>query len=160
MLQNQEYRIMNTLEMLNKLTIVKNGLNQETAKAILKFEKQIVDLVREKQIFQDGEDGKGKIIGVYRSTRTSPFEHSNSRGYPKIRGTQVNLFDTGKTYNSFTTDYRSFILEVFPRGSKVDELESKYREDIFFMQTKNKEIVNFNIILPELQRFAKGILRS
>ena len=151
---------MNALQYKQKLVIISNGLQQATAKAVIQFEKQIVDLVREKQIFQDGEDGKGKIIGVYRSTRTSPFEHSNSRGYPKIRGTQVNLFDTGKTYNSFTTDYRSFILEVFPTGSKVDELEEKYGHDIFFMQTKNKEIVNFNIILPELQKFAKNVLRK
>lgn len=136
----------------------RDGINQEVARIILKFEKQIVDLVREDQIFQDGEDGGGKIIGVYKITVNRPFEHGNSRGYPKIAGTQVNLFDRGSLYSSFTTDYGSFILEVFPTDSKEDELRKKYGESIFFMQTKNQEIVNFEIIGPQLQIFVKKIL--
>jgi hypothetical protein len=150
---------MNVLEFKKKLIKARDGIQQETAKIILKFEKQIVDLVRENQIFQDGEDGSGNIIGVYKVSFNRPFEHSNTRGYPKIKGTQVNLFDRGDLYKSFTTDYGSFVLEVFPTDNKADELMSKYGNDIFFMQTKNKEIVNFNIILPELQKFVKNTLR-
>ena len=150
---------MNVLEYKNKLLKARNGIEQETAKIILKFEKQIVDLVRENQIFQDGEDGVGKIIGTYRQTVNSPFEHGNNRGYPKTRGTQVNLFDTGKVYKSFTTDYGSFILEVFPTDNKVDKLKKKYGNDIFFMQVKNQKIVNFKIILPQLQNFVKRTIQ-
>ncbi len=150
---------MNVLEFKKKVVKARDGIQQETAKAILKFEKQIVDLVRENQIFQDGEDGSGNIIGVYKITVERPFGHSNSRGYPKIKGTQVNLFDRGNLYKSFTTDYGSFILEVFPTDSKAGELMSKYGNDIFFMQSKNQEIVNFNIILPELQKFVRNTLR-
>ncbi len=150
---------MNVLEFKKKVIKARDGIQQETAKAILKFEKQIVDLVRENQIFQDGEDGSGNIIGVYKITVERPFEHSNSRGYPKVRGTQVNLFDRGDLYKSFTTDYGSFILEVFPTDSKAGELMSKYGNDIFFMQTDNQRIVNFDIILPELQNFVKQTLQ-
>ncbi len=150
---------MNVLEFKKKVVKARNGIQQETAKAILKFEKQIVDLVRENQIFQDGEDGSGNIIGVYKITVEQPFGHSNSRGYPKVKGTQVNLFDRGNLYKSFTTDYGSFILEVFPTDSKAGELMGKYGNDIFFMQSKNQEIVNFNIILPELQKFVENTIR-
>jgi len=151
---------MNVLQMKEKLARARNGIEQETAKIILRFEKEIVDLVREKQIFQDGENSEGRIIGVYSQTVQSPFEHSNSRGYPKIRGTQVNLFDEGDLYKSFTTDYGSFVLEVFPTDSKKEELITKYGENIFFMNVKNKEIVNFKIIAPQLQIWFKNILRS
>ena len=150
---------MNVLDFKKKLVKARDGIQQETAKIILKFEKQIVDLVRENQIFQDGEDGSGNIIGVYKITIDRPFEHSNSRGYPKVRGTQVNLFDRGDLYKSFTTDYGSFILEVFPTDSKAGELMSKYGNDIFFMQSKNQEIVNFKFVLPELQKFVKQTLQ-
>lgn len=149
---------MNALEYLNRLTQVRDGLNQETAKIILKFEKQIVDLVREDQIFKDGEDGQGKIIGVYSSTRDKPFEHDNTRGYPKIAGTQVNLFDSGAVYKSFTTDYGSFVLEVFPTDKKREELIKKYGDSIFFMQVENQKIVNFEIIGPQLQIFAQNTI--
>ncbi len=150
---------MNVLEYKKKLIKARDGIQQETAKIILKFEQQIVDLVREEQIFKDGEDGSGNIIGVYKITVDRPFEHSNTKGYPKVKGTQVNLFDRGSLYKSFTTDYGSFILEVFPTDNKAGELMDKYGKDIFFMQTKNQEIVNFNIILPELQKFVKQMLR-
>lgn len=150
---------MNVLDFKKKVVKARDGIQRETAKAILKFEKQIVDLVRENQIFQDGEDGSGNIIGVYKITVERPFGHSNSRGYPKVKGTQVNLFDRGNLYKSFTTDYGSFILEVFPTDSKADELMSKYGNDIFFMQSKNQEIVNFRIILPELQKFVENTIR-
>ena len=150
---------MNVLEYKKKLIKARDGIQQETAKIILKFEQQIVDLVREEQIFKDGEDGSGNIIGVYKITVDRPFEHSNTKGYPKVKGTQVNLFDRGSLYKSFTTDYGSFILEVFPTDNKAGELMDKYGKDIFFMQTKNQEIVNFNIILPELQKFVKNTLR-
>ncbi len=116
---------MNVLELQKKLIKARDGIEQQTAKAILKFEKQIVDLVREEQIFKDGEDGSGNIIGVYKVTFERPIDHSNTRGYPKVKGTQVNLFDTGSVYRSFTTDYGSFVLEVFPTDKKADELMSK-----------------------------------
>ena len=57
---------MNVLEFKKKLIKARDGIEQETAKIILKFEKEIVDLVRENQIFQDGEDGVGNIIGTYK----------------------------------------------------------------------------------------------
>lgn len=151
---------MNVLGYISRLTKAKNGINQETAKIILKFEKQIVDLIREDQIFKDGEDGEGKIIGVYSSTRDKPFGHSNSRGYPKIVGTQVNLFDKGDLHKSFTTDYGSFILEVFPTDKKREELIKKYGPSIFFMQSKNQEIVNFEIVGPRLQTFVLNTLNQ
>lgn len=151
---------MNTLEYLNRLKQVKAGINQETAKTILKFEKQIVDLIREDQIFKDGEDGQGKIIGVYSTTRDKPFEHDNNRGYPKIAGTQVNLFDSGDLHKSFTTDYGSFTLEVFPTDKKREELIKKYGDSIFFMQVKNQEVVNFEIIGPQLQIFAQNTVNK
>lgn len=150
---------MNVLEFKKKLVKARDGIEQQTAKAILKFEKQIVDLVRENQIFRDGEDGSGNIIGVYKITVERPFDHSNTRGYPKVKGTQVNLFDRGSLYQSFTTDYGSFVLEVFPTDSKAGELIEKYGNDIFFMQTDNQRIVNFDMILPELQKFVKNTLR-
>lgn len=150
---------MNPLQFSKKLKKARAGLNQEVAKIILKFEKQIVDLVRENQIFEEGINAEGRIIGVYKQTVNRPFEHSNSRGYPKIRGTQVNLFDTGSLYKSFTTDYGSFVLEIFPTDSKVDELEEKYGQSIFWATVNTEKIINFDIIMPPLQVWFKNIIK-
>ena len=145
---------MNPLEFQKKLIKARNGIEQETAKIILKFEEVIIDLIREKQLFDKGIDGKGKRI----KPEYSPF----TVAFKKIKGDKsdhVTLFDTGALYKSFTTDYGSFQLEVFPTDQKSDELMRKYGDDIFSMTVANQKELNFKIILPELQKFVKRTIQ-
>lgn len=145
---------MNVLEFKKKLLKARNGIEQETAKTILKFEEVIIDLVREKQLFDKGIDGKGKKL----KPDYTPF----TVAVKKIKGDRFNhvtLFDTGALYKSFTTDYGSFQLEIFPTDQKADELMRKYGDDIFSMTVANQKELNFKIILPELQKFVKRTIQ-
>jgi len=146
---------MNLLGMKDRLVKARNGIEQQTAKIILKFEKEIVDLVRLQQLFEKGIDGKGKKI----TPEYSPFTVAVKR----IKGqdtTRVTLFDEGNLFKSFTTDYGSFILEIFPTDFKKDSLIEKYGEDIFFATVQHEEDINFKIIAPQLQIWFKTIIRA
>lgn len=146
---------MNLLKMRAKLVKARNGVEQQTAKIILKFEKEIVDLVRLQQLFERGIDGTGKKI----TPEYTPFTVAVKR----IKGqdtTKVTLFDEGNLFKSFTTDYGSFVLEIFPTDSKRDDLIDKYGKDIFFATVQHEKDINFKIIMPPLQQWFKGIIKS
>lgn len=145
---------MNPLQYGKKLKKARAGLNQEVAKIILKFEKQIVDLVRLQQLFERGIDGDGnKITPEY-----MPFTVAVKR----IKGDtsdHVTLFDEGNLFKSFTTDYGSFVLEIFPTDFKADDLIEKYGKSIFWATVEHEKVINFNIIMPPLQIWFKNIIR-
>lgn len=130
------------------------NIEPETARIILRFEQQILDLIRENQIFDEGVDGNNKVIGVYRTTT-----NGNSRGFPKLRGTQVNLYDTGAFFKSFQTDYGSFQLEVFATDEKTSKIINKYNDNIFMLTEKNQDILSEKIIRPNLLKYLKTIFK-
>ena len=145
---------MNPLQYHKKLVKARNGINQEVAKIILKFEKEIVDLVRSQQLFEKGIDGDGKLI----KPNYKPF----TVAVKKIKGQEtghVTLFNEGNLFKSFTTDYGSFILEIFPTDSKRDALEEKYGNSIFWATANHERVINYDIIAPQLQIWFKSIMQ-
>lgn len=144
---------MNALELEKKLIKARNGIEQETAKIIIKMEKKIIDLVRIDQLYDKGIDGKGKKI--------KPEYTNYTVAVKKIKGdvsNHVTLHDTGDLYDSFITDYGSYELYLFPTDKKKDELLNKYGGSIFDMTIDNKFKLNYEMILPELQKFVKSTI--
>lgn len=134
-------------EIREKVDLAKNGIEQETAKIIIKFEKEILDLIRENQLYDKGVDGKDKPLKPY--TRFTV-------GYKKIKGqkySNTTLEDTGSFYKSFQTDYGSFILEVFATDRKLPKLEKKYGKNIIKFNLDSKEKLSSEIIRPNLVNY-------
>lgn len=105
----------------------------------------ILDLIRDKQLFDKGIDGTGKKLKAY-----SPFTVAIKRqkGEPADRTT---LADTGAFYDGFdllVTDQLS--IGVFSRDSKTPKLIEKYGSDIFTFTVENNEIINEDIVLKGL----------
>lgn len=110
-----------------------------------KFKDEILDFIREKQLFDKGIDGKGKSLREY-----TPYTIALKRlkGQPTNRTT---LLDTG----SFTekmdlifTDQNS--IGIFSRDSKTPELIEKYGADIFTFTIENNKIINEEIFIKNL----------
>lgn len=115
---------------------IRKNLNSEAKKIANKYKTEILDYIREKQLFDEGIDGKGNRLLEYK-----PFTIAIKRqqGQPTNRTT---LFDTGSFYRGFDlifTDQNA--IGVFSRDSKTPDLIDKYGADIFTFTTSNiKEI--------------------
>ena len=145
---------MNPLQFSKKLKKARSGLNREVAKIILRFEKEIVDLVRLQQLFEKGIGGDGKKI--------EPQYNDFTVAVKRIKGDttdHVTLFDEGNLFKSFTTDYGSFVLEIFPTDFKADDLIEKYGKSIFWATVGHEKVINFDIIMPPLQVWFKNIMK-
>jgi len=136
-----------------KVDLAKNGIEQETARIILQFEQQILDLVRENQLYDRGIDGDGKELKPYANYTV---------GIKKIKGqkySNTTLEDTGAFYRSFKTDYGSFELEIFATDQKVSKLEGKYGKNIVKLTTDNEGKLSSEIIRPNLVKYLKNIFK-
>lgn len=124
---------------IKELQELKKQVPKEAAKIAKKYKEEILDYIREKQLFKEGINGEGVVIGVYKNTISEPLSGSN-KGYPKFKGTRYNFFDTGgftEKMDLIFTDQNA--IGVFSRDSKTPEIIEKYGASIF---TFTKENIN------------------
>lgn len=130
---------------IQQLRKIQKSLNKEAAKIAVKYKTEILDYIREKQLFEKGIDGKGNKLLEYK-----PFTVAIKRqkGQPTNRTT---LEDTGSFYRGFDlifTDQDS--IGVFSRDEKTPELIEKYGADIFTFTSENIKEINSNIFEENL----------
>lgn len=132
-------------------------------------EKQILDLNREKQIFEQGIDSKGRSLFKYeRSTegqwlseyRQGTIQNpKGGEGGRKKFGNPYNLFWSGSSYNTFKTymkGYSQLFITAAPFARK--RLIQHGGNDIFGLTADNVFYVNYRIILPALNEKLKKLL--
>ena len=130
---------------IQQLRKIQKSLNKEAAKIAVKYKTEILDYIREKQLFEKGIDGKGNKLLEYK-----PFTVAIKRqkGQPTNRTT---LEDTGNFYRGFDlifTDQDA--IGVFSRDKKTPELIEKYGEDLFTFTSENIKEINSNIFEENL----------
>ncbi len=130
---------------IQQLRKIQKSLNKEAAKIAVKYKTEILDYIREKQLFEKGIDGKGNKLLEYK-----PFTVAIKRqkGQPTNRTT---LEDTGSFYRGFDlifTDQDA--IGVFSRDEKTPELIEKYGADIFTFTSENIKEINSNIFEENL----------
>lgn len=136
-------------EIKDKVDLARKGIEQETARIILQFEQQILDLIRENQLYEKGIDGDGKELKPYANYTI---------GYKKIKGqkySNTTLEDTGAFYRSFQTDYGSFQLEIFATDSKVGKIEEKYGKNVIKLTDNSEQELSEKYIRPNLVKYFK-----
>jgi hypothetical protein len=137
----------------DKVDIARKGIEQETAKIILQFEQQILDLVRENQLYDKGIDGKGQELQEYKKiTKILKFGKNQ-----KISNT--TLKDTGAFYRSFQTDYGSFELEIFATDTKTSKITTKYGDNLFILTPDSDDKLSSEIIRPNLIKYFNTIFK-
>jgi hypothetical protein len=105
-----------------------------------KFQIWTLDLIRQDQLFKEGEDGNGKILGLY-SARTEEINPE------KKAGSHYTLHDTGDFYESMIFNIFVDYIEINADPIKTDKITGeetnlfqKYGEDILKLNEENLEL--------------------
>ena len=131
---------------------VLDNIDSETEKILADNKEQILDLNRERQLFDKGIDSSGEQLRPY--APITIFD-KRQRGLPYNRTT---LFDKGNFYDGFDYLFRSNKLSIFSRDSKSSELQEEYGTSIFGLIPDNERILNYEIVKPGLDNFIKKYL--
>ncbi len=130
---------------IRELEQLKKEVPKQAKRIAIKYKEQILDYIREKQLYEEGINGKGKKLLQYK-----PF----TIAFKKIKqqpSDKTTLKDTGAFYKSFDliyTDQNS--IGVFARNEKTPELIEKYGPEIFIFTVENIDEINTNIFEENL----------
>lgn len=117
-------------------------------------EASIVDLNRYDQIFLQGVDADGKSLYTYSPFTQQFYDNDESimdrMGENKSRFDRLNMFWTGRSYHSFQAYVRGNSLYITADARARKLLIQNSSDSIFGLTDRNKEIVNWEIIAPEL----------
>lgn len=130
---------------IKELEKLKLEVPKQAEKIIFKFKEQILDLIREEQLFDKGIDGEGNKLQAYTSF-TVGLKKLNQQ--PSNRTTLNDSGDFYKAFDLLFTDQHS--IGVFSRDSKTPELIEKYGRNIFTFTVDNNKIINEEIVLKNL----------
>lgn len=118
----------------------------------VKFRDWTLDLIRQDQLFDQGIDGDGDIIGYY-------SEWTEMLNPEKVAGTPFTLFDTGEFYKSFVLYiYKNYIevdanpIKINDKGEK-ENLFWKYGENIIALTGESLDKLRQEFLI----RFAKEL---
>jgi len=92
------------------------------------FREWVLDLIRQDQLFKQGIDGDGDIIGTY-------SEYTEMLNPEKVAGTPFTLFDTGDFYKSFILYIYKDAIEVDANPIKINDKGEK--ENLFWKYGEN-----------------------
>lgn len=92
------------------------------------FREWVLDLIRQDQLFKQGIDGDGDIIGYY-------SEYTEMLNPEKVAGTPYTLFDTGDFYKSFILYIYKDAIEVDANPIKINDKGEK--ENLFWKYGEN-----------------------
>lgn len=110
-----------------------------------KYKKEILDYIREKQLFEQGIDGKGKKLKSYK-----PFTIAIKKQKGEVYN-RTTLLDTGSFYDKMDlifTDQNA--IGIFSRDEKTPDLLQKYGQNIFTFTVKNQKEINSKIFEENL----------
>lgn len=142
---------MTIFDYLQNAKKAKSELPKEVENIVVKNKKQILDLNREKQLFDLGIGSDGKLLREYK-----PFTIAlkKQKGAPYDRTTLLN---DGSFYKGFDLLVRNGVINIFSRDTKSMDLVDKYG-NIFGLIEENQIIVNDKIVLPEIWSFLERYL--
>jgi len=117
----------------------------------IKIQDEIIYLIQYKQLFKEGVDGTGQVIGYYK-----PFtEQLNPL---KKAGSHYTLLDTGDFYKSMFVEVMEDSFIVKANGKKGNkDLLVKYGDEIIGLTDENKDILS-ELLLEKYINYVKEIL--
>lgn len=101
-------------ELLNKATSITFSDVWKEVFRDEQFKNEILDWIRWEQLYNEGVDEFGQIIGTY-------SRYTEILNPEKQEGTPYTLYDTGEFYNSMMIEVFDDYIEIDADGLKVDE---------------------------------------
>lgn len=119
------------------------------------LQRQVLNWIRQDQLFKEGIDEKGRIIGLY-SIATESINPS------KKAGTPYTLFDSGDFYRSFfiAVSKNDITIDADPiktDGGVTENLFTKYGEGIIGLTDENKSKLSA-VVMEKFNRELQRIL--
>lgn len=125
------------------------------ADIIQEFDYQIIDLNTEDQLYEQGITATGISIADYAPYSRVTIELKQAKGQPTDR---VTLRDTGDFHKSFFLKIDNEKLEFDAEDWKTRELLRLYGDEIMGLTPENIQILQRDIVLPEILNIAKNTL--
>ena len=141
-------------EYMNRIRSVIKEMPNESERVMRRNMDDIIDYIREDQMFNRGIAGNGSPLGVYKMTN----KEGKGRGFPKFRGTRFNLFDSGNFFNTMvlTKTRGKYNFRVRSNVSYLkDILEVTHKDEatLLGITEDNNLKVNIDIIKKELDEW-------
>ena len=132
--------VINTFKFMENRTFWKHVLQDK------KFQIWTLDLIRQDQLFKEGQDGDGNILGYYSA-------YTEQLNPEKKEGSHYTLNDTGKFYESMIFNIFVDYLEIDADPIKTDKntgeetnLFQKYGDDILKLNEENLELFKIKLV--------------
>lgn len=132
--------VINVFKFMENRTFWKHVLQDQ------KFQIWTLDLIRQDQLFKEGQDGDGNILGYYSA-------YTEQLNPEKKEGSHYTLNDTGKFYESMIFNIFVDYLEIDADPIKTDKdtgeetnLFQKYGEDIIKLNEENLELFKIKLV--------------
>ena len=125
---------------IKELIQLKNEVPKQAEIIARKYKKEILDYIREKQLFEQGIDGKGKKLKSYK-----PFTIAIKKQKGEVYN-RTTLLDTGSFYDKMDlifTDQNA--IGIFSRDEKTPDLLQKYGQNVLILTVKNQKEVDSKI---------------
>ena len=131
---------------------------KETERIVVSNMDNVLDLVREKQMLEQGINANSESLGIYRGFRSQAPIGSDPRGYPKNRGNRFNLLDTGAFHNSIILrkargKYKFDIKSNIGYLAKILEITNTTEQTLLGLTKENTYNLDKEIIKPELDKW-------
>lgn len=133
---------------------VRDNIPQQTEGIINRKKAEIIDLNRQAQLYEKGEDSLGLDLKPY---AFFTVQIKQLLGQPYDRTT---LNYSGAFYDGFylTVDKDNLILTFNSTDRKTPDLIGKYGQNIFGLNYDNQQKLNYEIIKPELDKYIRQYL--
>ena len=133
---------------------VMDNIPQQTEGIINRKKAEIIDLNRQAQLYEKGEDSLGLDLKPY---AFFTVQIKQLLGQPFDRTT---LNYSGAFYDGFylTVDKDNLILTFNSTDRKTPDLIGKYGKNIFGLNYDNQQKLNYEIIKPELDKYIRQYL--
>lgn len=146
---------------INKVKMVRENILDEQEKSILRNENQIANL-NISQI-EDSSGSDGKLLQNKNKIFTGLYSMSTQLINPKkVAGTPYDFLETGTFLSNFQVDISNDLskLSIFSTGTGSGDKAEFFRgyTNLFGLNTNNANKLNYEIILPDLQKYIKQYL--
>jgi hypothetical protein len=148
-------------EYLKNAKFVQQNLLDESEKIVLKNEDKLIDLNVDQ--IQSGEGNDGKDLNNTDSKFKGYYTLATQMINPeKTAGSLYTFFDTGNFLGNFNTQILNDLtkVDIFSTGTGSGQKAEFFRgyTNLFGLNPKNERDFNYNILLPELQKYIKKYL--
>jgi len=146
---------------IKKCQFVAAEILNEQEKIVLSNEDKIISL--NVDAFQDGIGSNDQVLNNSNSRFKGVYSLSTQLLDPrKVAGTPYNFFETGAFLSNMQIDLQPNLtkFDIFSTGTGSGDkaLFFKGYNNLFGLNKNNSDIVNYDIIYPELMKFIKRYL--